>query len=156
MLGRYFSEKDISFINLINDELLGDVIQQVVTLHRPCADVSTTNIYGEVRASVGMTYFPGIDIICLVERADIDTPIDDFGPTRSQNVVFKFMEKDLEKVNFFPQSGDLIFFNSRYYAADNIIQGEQLLGGQPDKSFAVIVHCHYTKLSAINFVKRQS
>lgn len=155
MNGRYFSELDISFINGINDELLGDVIQTEVTIFKICADVTTTNVYGERKASVGKQYFPGIDIVCLVDRADISTDADDFGPTRRQNVVFKFMEKDLEIVNFFPQTGDLIFFNDRYHEIDDVVQ-EQFLGGQPDKSFSIIVNTHYTDLSNVDLVERQS
>lgn len=153
--GRYFSEQDIEFINSINDELLGDVIQTEVTIFKMSADSTTTNIYGESKASVGKTYYPGIDIIALVDRADITTDADDFGPERKQNVAFKFMEKDLQSINFFPQTGDLVFFNERYHEIDDVVQ-EQFLGGIPDKSFSIIVNTHYTSLSKVDLVERQS
>lgn len=153
--GRYFSERDISFINGINDELLGDVIQTEVTIFKANAQVTTTNIYGESKATVGKTYFPGIDIICLVDRADITTDAEDFGPDRKQNVAFKFMEKDLQAINFFPQTGDLVLFNERYHEIDDIVQ-EQFLGGQPDKSLSIIVNTHYTRLSKVDVVERQT
>lgn len=153
--GRYFGDRDISFINGINNELLGDIIQTEVTLFKMCGDQTTINIYGESKPSVGKQYYPGIDVVCLIKRADIDTTNDDFGPTRSQNCIFTFLEKDLESVNFFPQNGDLILFNDRYYQADNIVQ-ENFLGGQPSKSFSIIVHTFYTSLSSIDMVERQS
>jgi len=153
--GRYFSERDISFINGINDELLQDVIQTEVTIFKANAQETTTNIYGESKATVGKTYFPGIDIICLVDRADITTDAEDFGPDRKQNVAFKFMEKDLQAVNFFPQTGDLVLFNERYHEIDDVVQ-EQFLGGIPDKSFSIIVNTHYTRLSKVDVVERQT
>ena len=153
--GRYFSERDIGFVNGINDELLGDVIQTEVTLFKMCADMTQANIYGESKSSVGKQYYPGIDIVCLVDRADISTDTDDFGPDRKQNVVFKFMEKDLQKINFFPQTGDLVLFNERYHETDDIKQ-EQFLGGIPDKSFGIAVNTHYTRLSKVDVVQRQS
>lgn len=153
--GRYFSERDISFINGINDELLGDVIQTEVVLYKMVADVTTSNIYGESKANVGKQYFPGIEMICLVDRADITTDADDFGPDRKQNVAFKFMEKDLERSNYYPQTGDLVFFNDRYHEVDEIVQ-EQFMGGQPDKSLSIIVNTHYTRLTAIDVMQRQS
>ncbi len=153
--GRYFSERDINFINSINDELLGDVIQTEVTIFKICADTTNTNIYGESKASIGKQYYPGIEIICLVDRADITTDADDFGPERRQNVAFKFMEKDLQKVNFFPQTGDLVLFNERYHEIDDVVQ-EQFLGGVPEKSFSIIVNTHYTSLSKVDIVERQS
>lgn len=153
MNGRYFSERDINFINSINDELIKDVIQTEVILYKFCADKTPINIYGESKQSVGKQYFPGIPLCCLIDRADIVTDADDFGPNRKQNVVFKFMEKDLQTINFYPQTGDLIFFNERYHEIDAINQ-EQLLGGQSEKSFSIIVNTHYTNLSAINMVNR--
>jgi len=153
--GRYFSERDISFINGINDELLGDVIQTEVTIFKMCADVTQTNIYGESKSTQGKQYYPGIDIVCLVDRADITTDAEDFGPDRKQNVAFKFMEKDLQALNFFPQTGDIVLFNERYHEIDDIVQ-EQFMGGIPDKSLSIIVNTHYTRLSKVDMVIRQT
>jgi len=153
--GRYFSERDISFVNGINDELLGDVIQTEVTIFKMCADVTKSNIYGESKSAEGKQYYPGIDIICLVDRADITTDAEDFGPDRKQNVAYKFMEKDLQAINFFPQTGDLVLFNERYHEIDDVVQ-EQFLGGIPDKSLSIIVNTHYTRLSKVDMVIRQT
>lgn len=153
--GRYFSERDIRFINSISAELMGDIVQTEVTVYKMIADVTTTNVYGESKASVGKTYYPGIEITALIERAEIATNVDDFGPDRKQNVVFKFREKMLKLINFFPQTGDLVLFNERYHEIDNVVQ-EQFLGGVEDKSFSIIVNTHYTRLSAVDVVIRQS
>jgi hypothetical protein len=153
--GRYFSERDISFINGINDELLGDVIQTEVLCFKMCAEATQMNIYGESSPKTGKQYFPPVQLVCLVDRADITTDADDFGPDRKQNVAFKFMEKDLQTLDFFPQTGDLIHFNDRYHEVDDVVQ-EQFLGGIPDKSLSIIVNTHYTSLSKIDLVERQS
>ena len=153
--GRYFSEQDVSFINGINDELLSDVIQTQVVLFKMCADATAVNMYGESDPKIGKQYYPGIEVGCLVDRADITTDADDFGPERKQNVVFKFMEKDLQSLNFFPQTGDLVHFNDRYHEINDVVQ-EQFLGGQPTKSLSIIVNTHYTSLSKIDLVERQS
>lgn len=153
--GRYFSERDISFINGINDELLGDVIQTEVLCFKMCADATQTNIYGESSPKTGKQYFPPVQVVCLVDRADITTDADDFGPDRKQNVAFKFMEKDLQALNFYPQTGDLIHFNDRYHEVNDVVQ-EQFMGGQPIKSLSIIVNTHYTSLSKIDLVERQS
>ena len=153
--GRYFSERDISFINGINEELLGDVIQTEIVLFKICPESTKTNMYGESDQKAGKQYFPGIEFVCLVDRADITTDADDFGPTRKQNVAFKFMERDLQAKNLFPSVGDLIHFNDRYHQIDDVVQ-EQLLGGIPIKSLSIIVNTHYTSLSQIDLVQRQS
>lgn len=153
--GKYFSERDVEFITSISDELLGDVIQTEVTIFKMCADMTNTNIYGESKASVGKQYYPGIEVVALIDRAEIATDADDFGPDRKQNVVFKFLEKDLQNIDFFPQTGDLVLFNERYHEMDDIAQ-EQFLGGISDKSFSIIVNTHYTRLSKIDLVQRQT
>lgn len=153
--GRWFSERDINFINSINAELLGDMIQTEVTLFKTAADQTTANIYGESKSSVGKQFYPGIEITALIDRAEIATEADDFGPDRKQNVVFKFREKMLKEINFFPQTGDLVLFNERYHEVDAIVQ-EQFLGGIDDKSFSIIVNTHYTRLSKVDVIQRQS
>ena len=151
--GRYFSTRDIGLMNSLSSELLQDIIQTEVTLFKMCADVTSTNIYGESKGSVGKTYFPGINITCLIDRAEISTDASDFGPDRKQNVVFKFMEQKLKEINFFPQAGDIILFNARYHQIDDIAQ-EQFLSGVPEKSFSIICNCHYTRLSSVDIVSR--
>jgi hypothetical protein len=91
----------------------------------------------------------------MIDRAEISTDADDFGPDRKQNVVFKMREKMLKEINFFPQTGDLVLFNNRYHEIDNVVQ-EQFLGGVDEKSFSIIVNTHYTRLSKVDLVVRQS
>lgn len=153
--GRYLSERDINFINSINDELLNDIIQTEISIFKLCPDATVINIYGESKPSGGKMYFPAVTVTALIDRAAISTEADDFGPTRRQNVVFKFMEKDLQQLNVFPTTGDLVFFNARYHEIDDIAQ-ENFLGGQPSKSFDIIVNTHYTNLSQVDLVERQS
>ena len=153
--GRFFSIRDMNLMNSFNGELMGDIIQTEVTLFKMVASVTETNIYGESKASVGKQYYPGIEITALIDRAEIATDADDFGPDRKQNVVFKFREKMLKEINFFPETGDLVLFNNRYHEIDDIAQ-EQFLGGVDDKSFSIILNTHYTRLSAIDLVERQS
>ena len=153
--GRFFSERDIEFFNSVNGELLEDVIQTEVTLFKACAQAMETNIYGETKASEGKQFYPGLDLVCLIDRAAIATDADDFGPNRKQNVVFKFMEQALKNIDLFPQTGDLVLFNARYHEIDNVEQ-EQFLGGVDDKSFSIVVNTHYTRLSKVDLVIRQS
>ncbi len=155
LFGRYFGVQDIAFINGINDELLGDVIQTVVMVFKVCPTATQINIYGESDPKGGKQYFTPVEFVCLVDRADMTTDADDFGPDRKQNVAFKFMEKDLQNSNLFPQTGDLVLFNEMFHEIDDVVQ-QQLLGGQPEKSFSLIVNTHYTTLSKVDIVERQS
>lgn len=154
LLGRYFSERDLNIINSFNAELMGDIIQTLVTIHKICPDQTRINIYGETSPQTGNVYYPGIEITAIINRADIETNYDDFGPDREQSVIFAFREKMLKQFNLFPEVGDLILFNERYHECDNVVQ-EQFLGGIDDKSHSIICHTNYTRLSKISLVERQ-
>lgn len=154
LLGRYMSERDMRLINSFNAELLGDIIQTLVIIYKMSSDQTPINLYGENDPNAGKQFYPGIEMTALIERDENLTEQDDFGPDRKQGVVFKFREENLKLVNFFPEVGDIVEFNARYHEIDSVIQ-EQFLGGQPDKSFSIIVHAHYSRLSKLNLVNRQ-
>jgi len=57
--GRYFSARDINFINSINAELMGDIIETLVTVFKIAASETKVNLYGESAPSEGKTFYPG-------------------------------------------------------------------------------------------------
>jgi len=151
--GRYFSQRDLNLVNQFNAELMGDIVEVLVQIFKISPTETKTNIYGETAAETGKWYMPAIQISALVERADMTAEYDDFGPNRNQDYVFKMREKMLKHVNFYPEIGDVVLFNDRYYEIDNVVQ-EQLLGGQPDKSHSIICNGHYTKITSLNVLER--
>jgi hypothetical protein len=140
-------------INSLNGELMGNIIENLVQIFKICPNETKTNIYGETSSESGKWYFPAIQISALIERSDMEAEYDDFGPNRSQNYVFKMREKMLQQLEFYPEIGDVVFFNDRYYEVDNVVQ-EQLLGGQVDKSHSIICNTHYTKYTSLNIMER--
>ena len=151
--GRYFSQRDLNLVAQFNSELMGDIIENLIQVFKISPNETKTNIYGETAAETGKWYYPAIQISALVERADMAADYDDFGPNRTQDYVFKMREKMLKQVNFYPEIGDIVLFNDRYYEIDNVVQ-EQLLGGQPDKSHSIICNTHYTKYTSLNVLER--
>lgn len=143
----------MNFINSVNGELMGDIIENLVTIFKIAPNETKTNIYGETSQDTGKWYLPAIQISALVERPEMETEQDDFGPSRSQNHVFKMREKMLRQVEFYPEIGDMVFWNDRYYEVDNVVQ-EQLLGGQAEKSHSIICNTHYTKITSLNIIQR--
>jgi len=146
MRGRYFSPRDISFIRGVNEELLNRVIQTGVVIYKIAADITQTNIYGEVSNKSIKKYHRGLYINAYVDRGELTTEPNDF-IDKKQNTVFKFLYHELKKLEFYPQEGDIIQFNDRLYQTENVVGQDQLLGGQPDKSFSIIVNTHYSRLS---------
>ena len=154
LLGRYYSQRDINLVNQFNAELMRGIIETLVVCFKICAAETRVNMYGEAAPTEGKSFFPGIELTSLIDRGDITTNDEGFGPDRDQSVVFKFRELSLKDANFYPEVGDFILFNDRYHEVNNVVQ-EQLLGGQANKSHSIICNTHYSRLSQINLVDRQ-
>jgi hypothetical protein len=154
--GRFFSLRDRNLVSALNNELKNDIAEVLVTLFKIAPNQTNINIYGEVKAGEGKTFFPGLDVYCWIQREDLNGESDGFGGDRSQDLEFRFTEEDLYELQFYPQSGDLIKFNERYYEVDVVFNDRQLLGGQESKNLSFIVKTHYTKLSSINLMNRQT
>jgi hypothetical protein len=152
--GRYYSSRDRNLVSQLNRELKNNIAQVMVTLFKIAMGATSVNIYGEAKASEGKSFYPGIDIYCWIERNDLDSEDEGFGLDRNQDLEFRFTEEDLINLNFYPESGDVIKFNERFYSIENVMNDKQLLGGQPDKNLSFIVKTHYTKLSSVNVVNR--
>lgn len=151
--GKYFSQRDINLVNQFNAELMRNVIETYVICFKIAVNETKSNIYGEANTE-GKLFYSGVELTSIIDRGDITTDDEGFGPDRDQTVVFKFRELSLKDANFYPEVGDLILFNDRYHEVDNVVQ-EQLLGGQSNKSHSIICNTHYSKLSKINLVNRQ-
>lgn len=151
--GRYFSSRDLKLVGQLNAELMGDIIENLVQIFKISPEETKTNIYGETAAETGKWYLPAIQISALVERPEMSADYDDFGPSRNQTHIFKLREKMCIQLNFYPEIGDIVLWNDRYYEIDNVVQ-EQLLGGQSEKSHSIICNAHYTKITSLNVLER--
>jgi hypothetical protein len=152
--GRYFSPRDIRLVNSLNNELLDDIIENIVEIFKVAPYQTVTNIYGETSPTTGKAYYAAVKVSALIDRPEMSAEDENFGPDRNQNHVFKFLEPEMKRRNFYPEIGDLVFWNDRYYEIDNVVQ-EQLLAGVPEKSHSIICSSHYTALSNLNIVPRQ-
>jgi hypothetical protein len=132
---------------------MGDVVENLIQIYKIAPEETKTNIYGETSSETGKWYYPAVQVSALIERTEMATDYDDFGPNRSQTHVFKMREKMLRMLEFYPEIGDMVFWNDRYYEIDNVVQ-EQLLGGISDKSHSIICNGHYTKITSLNVVQR--
>jgi hypothetical protein len=132
---------------------MGDIVENLIQVFKISPNETKTNIYGETSQETGKWFLPAIQISALIERSDMATDYDDFGPNRNQTHVFKMREKVLKELNFYPEVGDMIAWNDRYYEVDNVVQ-EQLLGGQAEKSHSIICNGHYTKITSLNIMQR--
>lgn len=151
--GRFYSSRDMNLLNSVNAELMRDIVDTRVVLFKIAAGETTVNIYGESSPETGKSFYMGIELTALIDRGDITSTDEGFGPDRDQTVVFKLRYRSCEDAGYFPEVGDLILFNSRYHEINNVVN-EQLLGGQADNSHSIICNTQYSRLSSLNLVER--
>ena len=150
--GKYFSPRDRKLFNSIVNELYDDVVEVVVSLFKLSAQTET-NIYGEVSQMTGKVYFSPLEVSCGIDISEMATDDGEFGVDRNQQHTFKFFEIELKRVDFYPEHGDLILYNDKYFEITNIVR-DQVLGGQPDKSHSVVCQAAYVSLSNIQIIPR--
>lgn len=161
--------RDISLFRHLNRELLNNIIEQKVGYYKIILDKTNTNLYGE---SSGKKYFyDPVLINCLIERADKQATIDEFGYDFTKNLVFKFLRDDLAGIDLstelgpdgkgfahgiVPEVGDIVLFNDDYYEIDSIVENQFIVGKNPDYSYSdstdnfgsswsIICSGHYTR-----------
>ena len=149
--GRYYSRRDVRFMNSINGELLDDIIEQLIVLYQINPNETEENIYGE---SMDKRYYTGIETSCLVESDPESTSYEGFGPDVKKGTIFRFHQKLCEVKKFYPQVGDIVSWENAYFELDAIVEN-QFLGGQPEKNYSLLANAHMSRLSRLNIVERQ-
>ena len=152
----YFGRsRDISMFSNINNELLGQVIEQKVGYYQVILDETPPNIYGE---SLSKKYSGPVLITCLLERGDTTPLTDDFGMDVERKLTVRFFQPHLIKANVEPSIGDIILWNEDYYEVNNVNENQLVVGkdplyaytnenGVPDTgtSLSIILECFYTR-----------
>jgi len=152
----YFGRsRDISMFSNINNELLGQVIEQKVGYYQVILDETPPNIYGE---SLTKKYNGPVLVTCLLERGDTEPITDNFGMDFTRKLVVRFFQPHLIAANVEPSVGDIILWNEDYYEVNNVNENQLIVGkdplyaytdadGVPDTgtSLSIILECFYTR-----------
>ena len=142
---RFALDRDVSFFKSISRELVDAVIETTVVLYKLVIEDVKTNLYGE---SLNKSYYQGLECAAVIERSDTSVNYEGFGPDSGQTVEFRFNRFTLEDKSFYPEIGDVIYHNDAYFEIDNVRE-DQLIGGQSDDKFSIIVSTFMTRRSTI-------
>jgi hypothetical protein len=152
----YFGRsRDVSMFSNINNELLGQVIEQKVGYYQVVLDETPANIYGE---NLNKTYTGPVLINCLIERGETNSSVDDFGVDTVRPITVRFFKPHLITANVYPNIGDIILWNEDYYQIDNVNENQLIVGKDPDyaytsengvpdagRSLSITLECFYTR-----------
>ena len=148
--GRYYSRRDVRFMNSLNGELMLDIIEQMVVVYKISPEKTQSSVYGE---SMDKVYYSGMETSCLVESDPQSTSYEGFGPDVKKGTIFRFHQKLCEVKEVYPEVGDILMWEHAYFEISNIVEN-QFLGGQPEKNYSLLCNAHMTRKSKLNILPR--
>ena len=140
--GRYYSRRDVRFMNSVNGELMRDIIEQVVVIYKINPNETEVNVYQEALTKY---YYEGVETTCLVETDPQSTLYEGFGPDVKKGTLFRFHQKLCEIKEVYPEVGDIVEWENSHFELSNIVE-TQFLGGQPEKNYSLICNAHMLSL----------
>ena len=144
-------QRDAKFLAAINSELLNAVIDTELEFYKLVVESSNSNIYGE---SESKSYYDSILIPCLITKDDKNSNMDDYGHTYTRTSKFAIARDILVTADFYPEVGDIVFWDNEYFELDNVDSNQYFVGKNPETwpngsdhgySVSVVVDAHATR-----------
>jgi hypothetical protein len=121
--------RDARFLAAINSELLNAIIDTEIEFFKLVVAASDSNIYGESELKA---YNDSIIIPCLITKETKTSNMDEYGHSYTRTAQFALSRDILEKAAFFPEVGDIVFWDNEYYELDNVDANQYFVGKNPE------------------------
>jgi hypothetical protein len=147
-------KRDAKLIASFNAELLNAIVDTEIEFFKLIVESSNSNIYGE---SESKSYYDSILIPCLITKETKTANMDDYGHSYTRTAQFGISRDILERAAFFPEVGDIIFWDNEYYEIDNVDANQYFVGKNPETwpngsehgySVSVLCDAHATRQTA--------
>ena len=144
-------QRDAKFLGSINSELINAIIDTEIEFYKLVVESSNSNLYGE---SESKSYYDSILIPCLITKDDKNSNMDDYGHTYTRTSKFAIARDILVKADFYPEVGDIVFWDNEYFELDNVDANQYFVGKNPETwpngsdhgySVSVVVDAHATR-----------
>lgn len=143
--------RDAKFLASINAELINAIIDTEIEFYKLIIESSNSNIYGE---SESKSFYDSILIPCLVTKDDKSSNMDDYGHSYTRTSKFAISRDILVRADFYPEVGDIIFWDNEYFEIDNVDANQYFVGKNPETwpngdshgySVSIVVDAHATR-----------
>ena len=154
-------QRDAKFLASINSELINAVIDTEIEFYKLVVESSNSNLYGE---SESKSYYDSILIPCIITKDDKNSSMDDYGHTYTRTSKFAIARDILVKADFYPEVGDIVFWDNEYFELDNVDSNQYFLGKNPETwpngtdhgySVSVVVDAHATRQTPQGILDRR-
>ena len=144
-------QRDAKFLASINSELINAIIDTEIEFYKLVVKSSNSNIYGE---SENKSYYDSILIPCVITKDDKNSSMDDYGHTYTRTGKFAISRDILVKADFYPEVGDILFWDNEYFEVDNVDANQYFAGKNPETwpngashgySVSIVVDAHATR-----------
>ena len=144
-------KRDAKLIASINAEVINAIIDTEIEFFKLHIESSVSNIYGE---STSKSYYDSILIPCLITKDEKTPVMDDYGHSYTRTAQFAISRDILERATFYPETGDIIFWDNEYYEIDNTDANQYFTGKNPETwpngsehgySVSVLCNAHATR-----------
>jgi hypothetical protein len=148
----FVPQKEIEFIDSVNEELIDEIIGQSVDIYKVSIDDTDENIYGE---STTKYYEVGFRVNCLILMNEAEITQDEFGADRTQDIEMYFQRNNLASgsLNFYPEAGDIVDWNNMYWEINGTTE-PQLIAGNPNYKHSIVATAHKARLSSLQIEER--
>ena len=143
--------RDARFIAAVNSELINAIIDTEIEFYKLVVEKSSSNLYGE---SESKSYYDSILIPCVITKESKTANMDDYGHSYTRTAQFAISRDILERADFYPEVGDIVFWDNEYYELDNVDANQYFAGKNPETwpngsdhgySVSVICDAHATR-----------
>ena len=143
--------RDARFLAAINSELINAIIDTEIEFFKLVVESSNSNIYGE---STKKSYYDSLLIPCIITKEGKTANMDDYGHSYTRTAQFAISRDILERATFYPEVGDIVFWDNEYYELDNVDANQYFVGKNPETwpngsdhgySVSVVVDAHATR-----------
>jgi hypothetical protein len=154
MAALFGGQRDAKFLATINREIINSVIDTEIEFYKHVVESSNSNLYGE---SEKKAYYDSILIPCLITRESKSAKMDAYGHDYTRTAQFALSRDILVRASFYPEVGDIIFWDNEYFEIDNVDANQYFVGKNPETwpngdthgySVSVVCDAHVTKQSA--------
>ena len=147
------TRRDAKFLASVNSEIINSIVDTEIEFFQMDIETSNSNIYGE---SESKSYLDSILLPCLITKNEKTANMDDYGHNYTREIQFAVSRDMLEKANFYPEVGDIVFWDNEYYEIGNVDANQYFAGKNPDTwpngdshgySLSILCNAHITKIS---------